>query len=447
MKRNPPPARPRSTTARKPRANVASPDVNPQSEAPPDSAAEIRTEPSDPALPRIRSRTRRPISPGRKTLFASIPVLMLFGLALCIELWVRRTKPHVPSLRIFAATLYPEITWEEIGRSVFVGDPDIGWALRPDLREVWWNSTIVSTNAQGMRHPEDLAGKDDGTIRILCLGDSVTFGFGVPPVFAKEDAAVMRDVVRNQPGYPLLLQRMLEEYYPGRRYQVVPMAVPAHTSHQGLAWLRRDIAKLKPDMVTVCYGSNDSHPAPLPDRRTLPTDPLHRAWRHLISNSQAASRFHLWRQGRASAAAPSPSAGSADKPEPAAVTGQRVPVENYVENILEIVRLARSRGARALVLHPVYRDTASDMGVPGHPARVIERGAALREAIRGTDIPWLEIEELTPVASRRNERYFIEAIHPNFNGHMLLARKLFEEIQYLLGDKLTSLPPQAAPQP
>ena len=78
----------------------------------------------------------------------------------------------------------------------------------------------------------------------------------------------------------------LREKFPGLEFEVLPLACPGYTGGQGLAWLKRDIAKLKPDVVLACFGWNDVRAAGLPDSATMPASGAQVFVRRLIGHSQ-----------------------------------------------------------------------------------------------------------------------------------------------------------------
>jgi phospholipase/lecithinase/hemolysin len=53
----------------------------------------------------------------------------------------------------------------------------------------------------------------------------------------------------------------------------------------------------------------------------------------------------------------------------------------------------------------------------------LHRGA-LRRALAATDIPYLELPELTEGSYPANRQFFAEEIHPNARGHRLIADRL-----------------------
>src|SRR5262245_15153417 len=94
----------------------------------------------------------------------------------------------------------------------------------------------VEINSLGIRGPEIHDPKPPGLWRVICLGDSCTFGPAHP--------------------YPQVLQSMLDERAPGA-FEIINAGVIGYTSLHGLKWLERDLARLHPDVVTLYFGWND----------------------------------------------------------------------------------------------------------------------------------------------------------------------------------------------
>jgi lysophospholipase L1-like esterase len=94
----------------------------------------------------------------------------------------------------------------------------------------------VEINSLGLRGPEIRDPKPPGRWRVVCLGDSCTFGAAHP--------------------YPQILQSMLDERAP-EAFEIVNAGVIGYTSLHGLEWFERDLARLHPDVVTLYFGWND----------------------------------------------------------------------------------------------------------------------------------------------------------------------------------------------
>jgi len=174
---------------------------------------------------------------------------------------------RVESLDMFVNTVQQKMQVAGQQSTIFEGDPLLLWRLKPNLDHAYWDFTVVSTNAQSFRADYPIGRKPAGTFRIVCLGDSVTFGYRVPPVWPERP----RDFNPEWQPYPMLLETELREANPNRSIEVFPMAVPGYTSHQGLAWLRRDISYLQPDLVIASFGWNDASLSDAPDREAIDT--------------------------------------------------------------------------------------------------------------------------------------------------------------------------------
>ncbi|HJU92918.1 MAG TPA: SGNH/GDSL hydrolase family protein [Pyrinomonadaceae bacterium] len=337
---------------------------------------------------------------------------------LSIELITRLTLPHLASLDLFVTTPQQKMQVADPKQSgIFEGDPLLLWRLKPNLDRAVWDFTVLSTNAQSFRADYPIGAKPAGTFRIVCLGDSVTFGYRVPPVWPEKP----NDYNRDWLPYPMLLEKELRNANPNRRIEVFPMAVPGYTTHQGLAWLRRDIVLLQPDMVIASFGWNDASASDVTDRESMNMGWVSFINRWLIHHSQAFAhatrRFHSGN---------GPAQGSAS---PTARVGQM----EYVENFNSIVSVARDHGARVIVIGAPYRDSTTN---PPEAQLMTQYRKALKSAMQQGQAPYLEILELTEAAGSVNEGWFGELIHPNHLGHRLMASELLKLMaqQRLLGD-------------
>jgi lysophospholipase L1-like esterase len=366
-------------------------------------------------------------APARRVFFLLVPYAA-FALALgAVEAAVRATRPRLLPLDFFVTAPEQQAQMRDARRlRIFEGDPLLCWRLAPGLRDVVWDQTPVTTNGQGLRYDREVGRKPAGAFRVLCLGDSVTFGFRVPLVFLKRP----RDRDPAWRPYPARMETWLRAANPGRQVEVIPLAVPGYSSHQGRAWLERDVRAYAPDVVILLFGWNDISLRERPDEDAMPTGAAQVLARGLVSRSQAL--MHAWRWVHARPA--TPAADTAAAP--------RVPRERFVENHLHMAAAARASGAAAVVVGPVFRDAVEH---PGEAARMRDYRAALRAAMAAQGIPYLEVPELTEAGWPANEKLFLEHIHPDHAGHRVLARALlaFLSRQGLLGG--LALPGETSP--
>lgn len=96
-----------------------------------------------------------------------------------------------------------------------------------------------STDSRGFRGPEVADAPAPGVTRIVCLGDSITFGHGVD----------------DDETYPAVLQELLRAH---GSYEVINAADIGAESKDALSVLRDEVLPLAPHLVTVCVGVNDA---------------------------------------------------------------------------------------------------------------------------------------------------------------------------------------------
>jgi lysophospholipase L1-like esterase len=316
---------------------------------------------------------------------------------------------HLASLDLFVVTPQQKAQVADSKQAtIFEGDPLLLWRLKPNLDHVIWDFTVVSTNAQHLRSDHALQPKPAGALRIVCVGDSVTFGYRVPTVWADKP----NDYDRQALPYPVLLENELRNANPGKQIDVITLAVPGYTSHQGLAWLKRDIDRLQPDLLVVSFGWNDASFSDVPDREAIKTNWTSVSIRWLVDHSQAFAHATHWLRSRKQNNGP-----VGIRPVP------RVSQEEYVENMLAMVRLAYGRNVPVILIAAPYRDRITNPA----EAEVMQRYRdGLRTVAQQQSIPFLEIRELTPDAAPANDGWFGELIHPNHMGHRLLTSELLK---------------------
>ncbi len=145
-------------------------------------------------------------------------------------------------------------------------DPELGHVPIPGARQVveypgdrgepaW--KLVLEVNPQGFRGPPVEAKKPPGVRRIVCLGDSHTFGYGV----AAEEA------------WPGCLDSALAARAPGR-FEVVNAGVPSFDTAQTIRWLETRVLQLDPDVVVLQYFVNDAMQREADDPRIKRTNRL-----------------------------------------------------------------------------------------------------------------------------------------------------------------------------
>src|SRR5690349_22357890 len=93
---------------------------------------------------------------------------------------------------VLGAVVFAAATCEVAARIAFAAPPNparqpqIAYQYDPEIRYIplpnqrgWIDDGFASTNALGFRGPDPATPKPHGLVRVIAVGDSVTFGFGV----------------------------------------------------------------------------------------------------------------------------------------------------------------------------------------------------------------------------------------------------------------------------
>ncbi|HEY5627661.1 MAG TPA: hypothetical protein VIR79_06925 [Nitrospira sp.] len=170
--------------------------------------------------------------------------------AICCFLFVEA------SLQLYYRVTTGDLLYHRDKPPLWATDPYSGWTNRPYLtyRHVTPEFAVdLHTNSGGFRvssqHEEYPIKKPDGTFRILLLGPSFAFGWGVD----YEDT------------FGAQLERVMDEmrFAPGQTIEVLNHGVPALPAANQLEWFRKVGKHYSPDLVIhFVYGSleTSSHP-------------------------------------------------------------------------------------------------------------------------------------------------------------------------------------------
>lgn len=122
---------------------------------------------------------------------------------------------------------------------VYTTDTMAGYRFKPNL-SVYAFGAQLDTNSLGCRGHEWPKEKPSGTWRIVLIGDSIAFGFGVE--FADTVGELLAKMVTDQTNVPC---------------EVLNFGVPGYNSVQELAVLETQALDFRPDLVLVMVSSND----------------------------------------------------------------------------------------------------------------------------------------------------------------------------------------------
>jgi lysophospholipase L1-like esterase len=214
-------------------------------------------------------------------------------------------------------------------------DRDLFWRYRPSrvIDGKFIRPGRYTINTHGYRGTDYPIDKPAGVTRVVCLGESNTFGLGV------SDEAV----------WPRHLERRLNALDPQkRRWEVLNLAVTNYSTVQGVRQARQELPRLKPDIVLFSYSWADHQPA----ANGIADDQLQVGfgWQVALNNWLHRSALVRWLKAGWSAMAPP----SLPAQAPPGFNQRRVATTEYSENIERLTRESLAVGARpVLVTSPI----------------------------------------------------------------------------------------------
>lgn len=298
---------------------------------------------------------------SRRLLFALVPALVVLGGA---ELGLRSVGWPSPE----AAFEHNEPFW--------VVDPVL--RAHPMDHKEEGARFPVSTDENGLRAPLHPVDKAAGALRVMALGCSTTFGWGVADA---ESYPARLEARGRAAGFPKL--------------EVINGGQPGYTSFQGLWLWGRTLEDYAPDVVLIGYIVQDARRAAYSDRSQAI---LQQDARFLKDNLLYRSRVYLGLRSLLGGVQVRAKERTADGD-----SGEhRVPLAEYDENLRTLVSRVQAIGAKPVLFgYPLER--------AGYTAAHRAQLAATAEAL---GVPAFDPQPQMDVAARTELLYF-----PNDRGH------------------------------
>ena len=118
--------------------------------------------------------------------------------------------------------------------------PDIVYELKRKATGTFLGKAF-SSNSIGLRDKEFTLEKPANTIRIVGLGDSIMFGWGV----------------EQDESYLKLLESKLQSKHPNQSFEVMNFAVPGYNTAMEVATFEHKALAFDPDLVILHFVDND----------------------------------------------------------------------------------------------------------------------------------------------------------------------------------------------
>ncbi len=226
-----------------------------------------------------------------------------------------------------AEQLYNAGRNREIPKRRCFRDPLLFWRLIPNQGDI---------NSAGFRSKKECALiKERDTKRIICLGDSITYGVWV----------------KTEEAYPYILEEMLNANSDSLHFEVINAGVMGYSSLQGLRQIKRDLLKYKPDLITLLFGFDDNYPVvDYSDKEQKTYNEYIFSLQKVLRNSKLYSLLeisllrarHWFTSGKNNLSQRIPD-----------IIKRRVEPDDYRRNLEEIIKLARDNNFEVLFITPV----------------------------------------------------------------------------------------------
>lgn len=206
--------------------------------------------------------------------------------------------------------------------------------------------------------------------KLLFIGDSVTDCGRAQPVGEGLFGALGN-------GYVSYVDALLQATVPGERIRVVNMGTSGNTVRDLQARWQRDVLDQRPEWLSVMIGIND-------------------VWR----------QFDSWL-----------------RPE------QAVPLQEYEQTLGKIVKAARPSVRGLVLMTPFYIEP---LVADAMRARMDEYGAAVRRVAEANGALFVDTQAAFSAVLNDLHSSAIawDRVHPNPNGHMVLARAFLKAVEY-----------------
>jgi len=281
--------------------------------------------------------------------------------------------------------------------------PGLSYELAPN-KSGYATNAVIHTNSYGMRDTEPLP-PGQKLRRIAVIGDSVTFGFGVPG--DKTFPNVLEELLRESP-----LSR-------GRRVDVLNFGVGGYSTADEALVVKHKALKWHPRLIIIGYALNDPEVEPI--------QPLHAYFAALEKPPAVWRQFHLLR----------------------AVANAKRNVRNLVKGrgkgLDYVERLHAVDGYKWKTVKRAFGEIHALTRVAGIPVIVVifpmipagewtqypyaNIHAQIIDAVREVGFDYLDLLEIyseySPKALRVNPQ---DGFHPSMLGHKVAAEALLERL-------------------
>jgi len=290
---------------------------------------------------------------------------------------------------------------------VYQPDSHLFWRLRPNQSAVTkLGRRPIRINGKGTRGKDFELQKPTGVIRILSLGDSKTFGWGL----------------EESETYSSLLEEILQKTAgDNRRVEVINAGVNGWSYAQMFLYLRDIGLQYNPDIVIVADANKwtqFSEDSSEEYRKAM----MRKVWLKNLLRRSALYDYVVEKKLQVAYYKYRTRFMPVEPTEDAAGEGQQKPIDLFKEQISNMLSLIKQRDARGLLIYiPRKRDLRSP---ENHRTDILQVKKELSDVFR---VPLVDMTGIFADAQR--DLYFSgDGIHPTTEGNRLIAEALADKI-------------------
>ena len=336
-----------------------------------------------------KNSTVEGISQIKRCLFS----LTAFILLICILEGILRMLPDQNSNSQQNEAL-PLWVISNMENSNFIPDRILFWRVPK-------NTPRLNTNSWGLRGLEFSKHKESDVFRIITLGDSCTWGFGV----------------KQTEEYPWVLQRLLNQSAIPVVFEVQNAGIPGFSSLQALRYLKHELLNYQPDLLTIYLGRNDhrnlrEEGGYAPDHEVRIPSFFVYNMKSLLNHSKLFNTLRsILFKAKAFTGSNNPVRGNSARKG----RSYRVEADEFEQNITEIIKIAQDNKIHAIMItSPVF------------PRSVGNYNPIIRKVTSEKQVTLIDAEPV--FFSHRGNGWLVDDCHPNREGHLWLAHALYKQI-------------------
>jgi lysophospholipase L1-like esterase len=298
--------------------------------------------------------------------------------------------------------LNPELSYPRY----YKRDSELFWRIRPNqtIKGKFFVDGVYKINSKGYREREFSAEKNPDITRIICLGNSCTFGWNV----------------NSEQTYPKVLEKLLNQNLPEPEFEVINAGMTGYSSYQGVRFLKREILGFHPDIIIFSYGWNDMCASEREDKdQRFPPQ-----WILNLDDFLSRSRFYSFLKFEIMSLLKKLRQSQDEKK-----IVYRVSLKDYQENLKELARIARDSGISVFFLSLPISSAKVFLG-PGKTSKphIANKyyNKTLRETTSEIGAPLIDVALLFEDRGDLYDNGREEYIHYNANGHRVIADAIYK---------------------